>query len=81
MKIKIRLFGAFRKYGNEIDIEIPDGSIVSDMKKLLVEALGDDSRELVYSSRFATDKNMLDDDSEITKNLSEVAIVPPVSGG
>ena len=81
MRIKIRLFGEFRKYGDEIDIEIPDGAIVKDLKSLLVEAIGDESQKLISSSRFATDKIMLDDDSEITDNLSELAIIPPVSGG
>jgi len=81
MEIKLQLFGAFRKYGSEIILEIPDGGLVADLRTSLEKSLGESSSRLIKISRFATDKTMLDDDSEITSNISVLAILPPVSGG
>ncbi len=81
MKIKLQLFGAFRKYGSEIELEIAEGGLVFDLRKSLENSLGEDSSRLIKISRFATDKIMLDDDSEINNNMTGLAILPPVSGG
>lgn len=85
MKIKLQLFGAFRKYSNEIDILLPQGSVIADLRSNLLNVLADkdlglDKEGLINSSRFANDEAILNEDSLINEH-DTLAILPPVSGG
>lgn len=85
MKVKLQLFGAFRKYGNEINIDLPLGSIVSDLRPKLLDIISDDdkafdTKSLIDTSRFANDEEVLEESSVINDN-DVLAILPPVSGG
>ncbi len=85
MKVKLQLFGAFRKYGNEMQIDLPENSIVADLRPKIFEAisqkdLGIDAKTLIDTSRFSNDEEILEEDSVINKN-DNLAILPPVSGG
>lgn len=85
MKVKLQLFGAFRKYGNEVGITMPLGSTIADLRPKLLSVMSDkdigvDIKGLIDSSRFANDESILDEDSPIDEN-DNLAILPPVSGG
>ena len=85
MKVKLQLFGAFRKYGNEMQIDLPDDSVVADLRPKIFGVLSDknlgiDAKALIESSRFSNDEEILEEDSVINEN-DNLAILPPVSGG
>ena len=83
MDITVKLFGKFRLLGDEIIINVPEGKTVSALRRALSEKLAlDDGAwidDLRYS-RFATDTQILSDNSELPTS-GELAIIPPVSGG
>lgn len=87
LEVKIRLFGAFRKYGNgsEIELKVPPSSPLSVVRSALVERLlhlDPDFREvnLVNDSAFALENEILQGGSKIERACS-LAILPPVCGG
>lgn len=85
MKITLQLFGAFRKCGDTINMKLPQGSRIADLRAELLTILTDknlgvDKRGLLDSSRFANDEAILSEDSVIDET-DNLAILPPVSGG
>ena len=85
MKITLLLFGAFRSFGEQFMLSLPENAIVSDMREeLLKEIMQLDSnfkkKELIESSRFATETEVLRDDQPL-QNEAVIAIIPPVAGG
>ena len=85
MKIKLQLFGAFRQYSNEIELDLDEGCAISDLRKKLLDTLKEKKvsfnvEGLIDSSRFSNDEAILEEDSVINKN-DNLAILPPVSGG
>jgi len=81
MKVELQLFGAFRKYGSEIELDIPDGGSISEVKSELERVLGGNSSQLINISRFATNTAMIEDSYELNDGVNKLAILPPVSGG
>ncbi len=85
MEITLQLFGAFRPLGKRLSLSLPDGAVVSDIRKALLVKIHDidnnfNKTELIDSSRFANDDEILDEESLINE-LDNLAILPPVSGG
>ncbi len=83
-KLKVRLFGAFRKYipGGELELEVPEKILVREVKSLLAQNLhlyDFTEAQLVYDSAVATDDRVLQLDEEVMD--SQIAILPPVCGG
>ncbi len=80
MKCRIKAFGITREIvnGRELTVELPDGATVADLKVLLfgqypqLSALK--SLFVAVNTEYATDHLALSEDSEI-------ALIPPVSGG
>lgn len=91
MKIRIKLFGEFRKYGHECEIEITSdqqvdqqvnaSSLRTQLKQTLTE-LSPNFRDgaLIDESVFADESQILTD-AAIIKPGSTVALLPPVCGG
>ncbi len=80
IQITVRLFGAFRKYGEKVSFSAPAGSDVQDVKNLLAAALKLDDPALINDSAIANDNEIIDADAVFMQN-SLLAILPPVCGG
>ncbi len=74
--LEIKLYGAFRKFGESIKVSIASGSKVEQVKASLSETLG----ELVNSSVLANDNVILGNDDVLEQNAT-LSILPPVCGG
>ena len=79
MQITIQLFGAFRPYGEQLELTLPDGATVADIRSAILAKI-DTPQALLDSSRFATETEVLADNSPL-KDGETYAIIPPVAGG
>ena len=77
--VKIQLFGAFRKYGDGVALELPLSAPCSltVLKELLSAYL---DKELLNESAFGTAAAILDDNALILPGQT-IAVLPPVCGG
>lgn len=85
MNITIQCFGAFRPFGEQISLVVTEGDTVADMRNLLMDKLKQidasfNKPELLDSSRFATEKEILLESTPLKDGMC-IAIIPPVSGG
>jgi molybdopterin converting factor subunit 1 len=82
MKIRVKLFAVARQLagGDQVEVELPgEAARVADLRAALIAAcpqLGDVARHLMI----AVDTEYASDSTLINTN-SEVAVIPPVSGG
>jgi molybdopterin converting factor subunit 1 len=81
MKVHVRLFALARQRAgrSEVVVELPEPATVADLKRSLAEAIPE-LAPLVSSLMIAVDSEYAGDDRVITPG-SEVAVIPPVSGG
>ncbi|PHR63018.1 MAG: hypothetical protein COA47_01620 [Robiginitomaculum sp.] len=75
------MFGAFRVLGQEVELDLPEAAIVSDLRVALQPKVsGMELDELLALSKFANVRVVLADTASL--DATEVlAILPPVSGG
>lgn len=84
MRIKVRLFGAFRGLGgnsgngSELELELSHGARISDLRAALARVTGNEA--LVADSAFASEARVLQDSAELAPG-TVVAVLPPVCGG
>jgi molybdopterin converting factor small subunit len=78
--VNIRLFGAFRKYGEVAVLEAPAGVGINELKELLSNWIGGMERSLVAGSVFANENEVLSAGAVIEKD-ADLAVLPPVCGG
>ena len=78
--IHIKLFGAFRKFGDALDFSAPAGSTAAAVKKILSGLLKGSESMLVFDSVLADDAAILPD-SHVFESDSRLSILPPVCGG
>lgn len=78
--VNMRLYGAFRKYDDKIQLSVPWGSPIAVVQKALCQALGPQSRDLVMDSVIANDQTILPPEFIIDAD-SNLSILPPVCGG
>ena len=78
--VSIRLFGAFRKYGEVAVLEAPTGVGIDELKDLLSNWIGGMEAPLVADSVFANEKEVLAAGAVIEKDAN-LAVLPPVCGG
>ena len=81
MKIQIKLFAVAKEIAERevIDVELAEGSSVPELRDAIVEqfpALA----EVVRHAMFAVNSQYADNQTELLAD-SEVACIPPVSGG
>jgi molybdopterin converting factor subunit 1 len=81
MKVTIKLFAAAKQIAgtDSIELSCSENSTVSDLKGKLVEQLPD-LESIVSHARFAINADFATDDTLVQEN-SEIACIPPVSGG
>jgi molybdopterin converting factor small subunit len=80
IKVSIRLFGAFRKYGEVAVLEAPAGVGIDELKELLSKWIGGMEAPLVADSVFANEREVLAAGAVIEKDAN-LAVLPPVCGG
>lgn len=78
IKVNIRFWGAFRKFGESVDVTLPAGSTVLSLKEELREKL--DGFGLVSDSVVANDSSILRE-SDVLQDDITLSILPPVCGG
>ena len=81
MKIRVRLFALARELAGAdvVELELGKGSTIADVRRELAGA-HPALRSIVPHVMFAVDSDYAADDASITPE-SEVACIPPVSGG
>lgn len=78
--VQINFFGAFRKFGDSMTLDVAPGSTADDVKEELITRLGEDQRNLVADSVLADDEQILGGETEIA-GARTLSILPPVCGG
>lgn len=78
--ITMRLFGAFRKYGETVVFTMPDGCTVESVKHKLAEVLKLTDARLLNDSALANDNEIIGNGVILSRD-SQLAILPPVCGG
>ena len=76
--IRVRLFGAFRNYQDELNLEIDSQATVQDLRRALLDYF--DNQALVMQSAIADEWQILMPD-ELIGSRTWLAILPPVCGG
>ena len=81
MEVNVKLFAAAREFAgcDEVTLTLPDGASVGQLRSTL-EADYPQLSALLPSSMIAVDHDYAGDGAEISAG-SEVALIPPVSGG
>ena len=81
MQIQIKLFAVARQFAgqDEMTLTLPAGARVADARRALVQQLPE-LAPLSDHLLIAVDHQYADDDAAIDAN-SEIAVIPPVSGG
>lgn len=85
MKITLQCFGAFRPFGENITLSLPEKAVVSDIRAALLLRIKEKDNSfnkvgLIDSSRFATETDILPENTSLSDGM-RIAIIPPVSGG
>ncbi len=84
MEITLQLFGEFRHFGSYLKILLTKGATISDIRKELLKELQkrdpNFKKDLIDSSRFATETELLSDTHSL-QDGSMITIIPPVAGG
>ena len=78
--LTIRLFGAFRKYGDTLELRLEPGASVADIKSCLAQKLDTNDAALVADSAIANDNTIIGA-GEVFEMDAVLAILPPVCGG
>jgi len=81
MKIAVQMFAVARQLAgsDQVELELPAGATVRDLRRALAEEIPDLASWL-SSVRFAIDSEYADEQQTLSA-ASEVACIPPVSGG
>ena len=78
--ITMRLFGAFRKYGENVTFTVPRGATTDVVKNELAVVLKMPDNSLIKDSVIANDSEIMDIKTALTQDC-RLAILPPVCGG
>ena len=88
VRVRVRLFGAFRKYatGGDVAFDVPLGTTVAALRAHLGEALrracpAFADQPLLDASVLADDERILDDAQALGAGDLSLAVLPPVCGG
>lgn len=81
MKVTVKLFAAARQRvgADKVELQLPAAATVGELKQQLAEAYPN-LQPLLAHAMFAVDTQYASEDTLLTEQ-SEVACIPPVSGG
>ena len=80
MKITIQYYGAFRRLGDTIALDISAPATIEAVRSALSARLGEQHKLLIEDSALAGDHDILSDDFVIEDDCT-LSILPPVCGG
>jgi molybdopterin converting factor small subunit len=80
ISITLRLFGAFRVYGENVVFSVPSGSTAAKVKEKLAGVLKGADAALIRDSVLANDDEIIGNEIILTRDC-RLAILPPVCGG
>lgn len=81
MKITVKMFGAFRVLGDQVELEVDEAATVFHVREKMAKILpSEDLTELLALSKFANQREILADHG-VCDPHQELAVLPPVSGG
>lgn len=78
--IDMRLYGAFRIYGDAVSFQVPAGSTAPVLRAALDGVLDGKNTELIHDSVLADAHSILGAD-HIFESDAHLSILPPVCGG
>jgi sulfur-carrier protein len=81
MKVLVKLFARAREIAgcDELVVDLPEGAVVADLKEAVVRKVPS-MHSLVSHSLWAVNAEYVPDNARISPD-SEIALIPPVSGG
>jgi len=81
MMLRVKLFAAARQWAGreEVEVELPDGGTLGDLRERLVAA-HPPLAAVVTRSMFAVNADYAGDERTLSPD-DEIACIPPVSGG
>jgi molybdopterin converting factor subunit 1 len=81
MKVRVRLFAAAKEAAgsDELTVELPDHAAIADLRAAII-ASQPQLQQIVSHSLWAVGTEYVDDSTLLTKD-SDIALIPPVSGG
>ena len=81
MRVQVKLFAAARQRieSDQIELELVQGATIAELRKQLCQEYPS-LRPLVASAMFAVNQSYATDDTVLIAT-SEIACIPPVSGG
>jgi molybdopterin converting factor subunit 1 len=81
MKVRVVLFAMAREAvgSTDLEVELPPGACVKDLRRVLIDR-HPTVEAILDRSMIAVDEEYADD-SDALADRSEVAVIPPVSGG
>ncbi len=86
IQITLQLFGAYRTLGEQLNITLPENSVVADIRTAVAAVIRKRNHDikhweqLLSVTHFATESELLQDNSPVPNNTN-IAIIPPVAGG
>lgn len=81
MKVRVKLFAVAKELAgcDELSVELPDGATIRDLRAAIV-IVAPTLAGIVPHALWAVAAEYANDDTTLTEE-SEVALIPPVSGG
>jgi molybdopterin converting factor subunit 1 len=81
MMVRVRLFAVAKQFAgrSEVTVEVADGATVADVERALIAA-EPALEDIVAHARWAVDADFASRES-VVNSKSEIALIPPVSGG
>ncbi len=81
MIVRVKLFAVAKELAgrDELSLELPDGAIIADLRKATIAEVPALSK-IIPHSLWAIDTSYAADNTPIAAH-SEIALIPPVSGG
>ena len=81
MKVRVKLFAVAKELAgrDELELELHDNATIADVRTAVEEMFGA-LRSILRHAMWAVDGQYAADDTKVTEE-SEVALIPPVSGG
>ncbi len=81
MIVRVKLFAVAKELAgcDALSMDLPNGSTIADLRQAVVESLPALTK-IVPHSQWAIGSEYVNGDEQLTEN-SDVAMIPPVSGG
>lgn len=80
MKLEITHYGAFRALGGSTSIDVCLPATIGEVRRAMIELLGNEHKSLIEDSAFASETDVLTDACVLDVPCA-LSVLPPVCGG